>query len=751
MSGTTAISSFSMIEAEFLEPKYILKHVRKLCETAEEFLEHLAPKGGSMKDDFHNIQEMLKPGSDFAEEYADFDDEFKLHLKHFKGDESNYINARAIHRALFGSYNDAGAMESGLNLVLYLANILIFAKQMIHSDRSDKDVWNHLRLLDSSFPSQFLRSLLAEGPPTVAGDSVMLQGTFRLALDLRIQLAVLSLERSAGDIDFNPDEALDGIFLQEGEDVLRGWSVAALGGEESRLSQDFQQKIAEHYNQIRSFFPIDIQSLEDGDVVDLDGLSSKFSWGATVLLLLEWVRVRRNELSASIDAIGGSAAILENIKQAIAVPQPALEEARSTTAPRDSPRKKRASFGRQRRRSSRKFDPNAPVDFRAIDALKARERDSGVHFDPKDPQPGDVFEEVAQEEEVAEEGDDAQQTVEAEAVPEDAEVERTLSEQIDQVERDTWERTSGGDDQQAGEATLVAGEDEFPDIDIIAPSAPPTSTQDVLAALHSVKPTGKENRKVSRFVDRQATAKRVDFGDGFDESSQPTPGPSNRVLDKGKQRADLPPSVSRKRNREESEDEDEDTFESGARTARVQERRQNAPVSKRARVEPPSSAPAPPSHQPERAPQPAPTPADEELRIPRSRQRAPASSAPAAPQIEQEESVSETSAPEMTEPLPPRSTAPPGSRAPPSSRYDVQHALSLQNSAIGGAGKIRQERRTWTAEQEDAFIYYMEQVGPSWTKIAEYDKGAEGYGELEEFSQVNLKDKARTMAVNMIK
>ncbi|KAJ4382441.1 hypothetical protein N0V86_002776 [Didymella sp. IMI 355093] len=631
MSGTTAISSFSMVEAEFLEPKYIQKHLRKLCDSALEFLDHLAPSGGSMADDLRNINEMQKPGSEFAEEYGDFDDEFKLHLKHFKGEENNYINPRAIHHALFGSYNNTRAVDSGLNLVIYLSNVLILAKQMIHSSRSDKDVWNHLRLLDSSFPSPFLRSIIAKGPPTAAGDSTSLQGTFKLALDLRIQLTILSLERSAGDEDFNPDEALDGIFLQDSDGDIRGWSVAALGGEESRLSQDFMQKLAKHYNRIRAFFPVDTQSLSYGHVVDFDGLSSEFPWNATVLCLLDWVRSRRDELSASIDEIGGPAAILSNVKQAIAAPKPVPEDAAATAVPRDSPRKKRLSFGRDRRRSSRKFDPNAPVDLGAIDVLKARERDSGVHFDPKDPQPGDVFVEVAQEEDVVGEEDSVQQTAEAaeaEAIPEEVEAGRESSKQIDRLERDTWNQTLREDDQQAGEATLVAGDDEFQDNEDPALSGPPKSTQEILAAMKSVQPTGKENRKAPRFVDRQATATRVDFGNGFDDS-QPTPGPSTRVLNKGKQRADPPPSMSKKRQREESDDGDDDAFEAGDRRDRVQERRQKAAVSKRARTQPPSSVP--PSHQPERASQRASTPVQDQLQLPPAQRHAPASSAPRRP------------------------------------------------------------------------------------------------------------------------
>jgi hypothetical protein len=141
MSGTTARSSFSMAEAEYLEPRFIVKHMRKLCEAADEFLDHIAPDNGSIEVDLHNIQEMQKPDSDFADEYRDFDLELEVHLKHFKGEERNYIHNRAVHQALLGPNGDAVAAQTGLDLILYLTNVLVFAKQMIYSDRSTSDVF----------------------------------------------------------------------------------------------------------------------------------------------------------------------------------------------------------------------------------------------------------------------------------------------------------------------------------------------------------------------------------------------------------------------------------------------------------------------------------------------------------------------------------------------------------------------------------------------------------------------------------
>ncbi|KAJ4330551.1 hypothetical protein N0V95_010036, partial [Ascochyta clinopodiicola] len=79
------------------------------------------------------------------------------------------------------------------------------------------------------------------------------------------------------------------------------------------------------------------------------------------------------------------------------------------------------------------------------------------------------------------------------------------------------------------------------------------------------------------------------------------------------------------------------------------------------------------------------------------------------------------------------------------------HLLALQNSAIGGAGRMRQPRRTWTSDAEEAFVEYMARLPRQYANIKAHDDSPDGYGLLSDFTQVNLKDKARTMAVNMIK
>jgi hypothetical protein len=712
MSGTTAISSFSMVEAEFLEPRFIVKHLRKLCDAADEFLEHIAPSNATMRDDLRHIQEMQKPGSAYSEEYLDYEIELNVHLKHFKSEEHSYIHIRALHRALFGIDRQTGASEAGLDLILYLANLLVFAKQMIHSDRDDKIMWDVLRQLDNTFPAQFMRSLQPDVQPSREGGSRLSKETFELALELRTQLAILVLQKSADSPDFNPDEVVSEIFFRSESSQaidgspIRGWNIAALGGDESSLSQELQDHVVARLNRIREFFPMDEDSLQHGELVDLERLRASFPWEPTILRLLAWVRLRRKELLDAIEERGGATAIARNIKQLHEEPPSVIEQASAPSVPQESPQRNRTSFGRDRRRSSRKFDPNAALDFRAIDVLKARERDSGVDFEvnlPRQEQSKESAQQIAElEAEAVAEGEEVgeeeqlqgeepladPQPYNAQSVPEDEEQHQPLEEEPQ-------------DKPQPGE-----GEDQ-PEKPIT--SNPPQSSADLLKRLKAVGKSQKENRPVSIF-DRHSTAQRVEFGDGFDET-QPTPGPSSP--DKGKQPAE---SSSRKRSRpiDDDDSESDGAFESADRGLRVPERRRNAPMRKRVRIDPASSG-VPPSHQPP-----------------------PHSTQQTQQEPEQAESVSETEAPEMTEEIP-------------SSNYRAQRQLAQENQRLH-TSKYRNDRRVrraWSYEEEDALCEYMRMYPAKYSTILTYDKNNGNF--LEGRTQVNLKDKVRNMALNMIK
>lgn len=67
------------------------------------------------------------------------------------------------------------------------------------------------------------------------------------------------------------------------------------------------------------------------------------------------------------------------------------------------------------------------------------------------------------------------------------------------------------------------------------------------------------------------------------------------------------------------------------------------------------------------------------------------------------------------------------------------------------ANQSRQVRRRWTSEEEQELCALMEEYNCSWARITQHDGGTEGKGLLRGRSQVNLKDKARNLALLMVR
>ncbi|KAF2655911.1 hypothetical protein K491DRAFT_598098 [Lophiostoma macrostomum CBS 122681] len=691
MSGTTAISSFSMVEAEMLDPKLIQRDLSKLYERCTEFLGHLAPDDEGVDDDRYHIQEMQKPDSDFTQEYRDHDAELNVRLPKFRSEHQQYIRLRAVRRALLGPDRDPSVSQSGLDLVLYLANLLIFTKQMIGSDRTKNEIWDALRELDrDQFPHLFLRSLVKRpgAPHSPTGESSLRKETLNLALRLRTQLAISVLERQSGENGFDPDVALAEVFILQGQRI-RGWGMPGFEGPDGELHQDIRDAAVGQINRLRQYLHTDDQSLERGELVDFDGLSNEFPWDAVVLDILLWARLRQREIQAAIKSLGGIAGIKERLKAEIESPQ--VSENRGPSVPHGTPRKSRTSFGRDRRRSSRKFDPHDTANDAGVNALMARS--NGTAEQPRQPAPVQV---QPVEDAAAIAGDQWDGQDEFIPGPEDE------PQPVQPV-------------QVAEEVREIPEVEEFQDIDefgLAAPSAsaPPQSTADYLKILKEAKKSDKENRRQrGGFFAEQANARRIEFEDGFDDS-QPIPGPSH----KGKE----PQRSSPKKRRlpvSNDDSDDEDVFETAQSSNRAEMRKQKPPVAKKVRIDAGSSAP--PSHQPQPR-------RGDTLYIP-----------------EIEESQSDHEAPEMTE------------EAPPSSTLNQVRRLAKINTASHTVGRERkpQVRTKWSEDEENALLEYMAEMPGQYSAILSRDASDEGYGVLENRTQVNLKDKARNLAILMIK
>lgn len=87
----------------------------------------------------------------------------------------------------------------------------------------------------------------------------------------------------------------------------------------------------------------------------------------------------------------------------------------------------------------------------------------------------------------------------------------------------------------------------------------------------------------------------------------------------------------------------------------------------------------------------------------------------------------------------------------PASSYQAQRQLALENQVLDTRRyrNERKSRRDWSPEEEDSFCEYMRMYPAKYSTILKYD--ANNGNVLQGRSQVNLKDKARSMALNMIK
>ncbi|KAF2791488.1 hypothetical protein K505DRAFT_326811 [Melanomma pulvis-pyrius CBS 109.77] len=366
-----------------------------------------------------------------------------------------------------------------------------------------------------------------------------------------------------------------------------------------------------------------------------------------------------------------------------------------------TPPKQRTAFGRGRRRSSRKFDPNADSDFREVDALKARERAA------RQPQAEPPHQEQQPEVELqeGEEGvvypfDDQEEVQPLAADDIDHVIDVDDQEEVQPIADDDIEHVLDVDNQEDQQQPQAP----------TALSGPPRTAAELeqltRSLIEATKPQYKENLRGGFFA-RQPNAERVEFGDGFDDS-QPAPGPS---YPSGKGKETQLSSPKKRRQDVVWHDSDDDTFESIGPSSKAQERRQQAPVAKRVRIDPTSFA-APPSHQP-------PLRNDNQTRS----------------SDVQEESLSEADAPDMTE------------EAPPPSSYARIRELAQKNTAP----RPRKRPIPWSPQQEAALEEYVGALGPKYAQILSHDASNDGLGLLQDRTQVNLKDKVRNMAITMIK
>lgn len=179
-----------------------------------------------------------------------------------------------------------------------------------------------LQALDSDFPRRFMLSL--EVPQAASGhigESVLDEETCLLALHLRTQLAVKALALNAVDPDPEAPQAIIAQVFLGGDyahanvlpdelDVLmlRSFDLISDGAHPV-----FREHVVERIKDLKAAF----DEYEDADEA-IYHLQEKYAWSEFRLHLVEWVKLRSEEISASIIKRGGGSNLEESADKIIA-------------------------------------------------------------------------------------------------------------------------------------------------------------------------------------------------------------------------------------------------------------------------------------------------------------------------------------------------------------------------------------------------------------------------------------------------
>lgn len=198
-----------------------------------------------------------------------------------------------------------------------LANLVLVA----YSPNDNTDTHARLNTLDLNFPNRFMLSLSdSHDAIGVVGESLLLQETAALALEIRTQLLIFTLTFRSPEL--SPDYYISAIFMLFNEDVevsdldvaleeknLRDWELLTDQGANHSTLHTFQDTVIDRVRELRDPFL--------GPDADIDAgllrLKQTFPWESVQILLLQWAQRRNQELDSNIVARGGADEIVDSL------------------------------------------------------------------------------------------------------------------------------------------------------------------------------------------------------------------------------------------------------------------------------------------------------------------------------------------------------------------------------------------------------------------------------------------------------
>lgn len=326
MSGTTAISSFSARtshsqgEIVALDPM-VAEILPDLWSTSSSIVNLLAPIDASEDQVESIVRELKVSGSRLAKSLRYYEEKFGISRQHY-GNE-NYIKTTLIFRRLLGSAEpDEGDFRP--DAIIHSANIATLVKDFLVIEKESQSTRSILMGLDSYFPEAFVTKFDNE---IRFGNSLLQDESFDLALDIRTQFTIVALGFQKEQERWDPDQILAATFydppqqrnppLSYFEDSIRNGRPKNIMGTGLPTADQQNAKVVDRVRLIRSAFRQSNDALEAGDLVDFEQLEELFPWVKFLTDLVNWSRLRLEEISEGIKQQGGVNAITKSFIEAI--------------------------------------------------------------------------------------------------------------------------------------------------------------------------------------------------------------------------------------------------------------------------------------------------------------------------------------------------------------------------------------------------------------------------------------------------
>jgi hypothetical protein len=242
---------------------------------------------------------------------------FRVHMETFKGQEEDpesYISVHVIQK-LLGSHDESPARDPGA--LLHTANLAMLKCHIIdqrQSRASSEEILDFIQMLERQFPKAFLSDWK---------NSNLAAETFTISLDIRTQRAIFLFRRLENDPNFDPDEIVKSIFLNEDDEVR---AVEGIGTDVLPFSLQ-KHEIQQRLKDIRQSFLEADGATGPGEYVDFTALEGQFPLNNFYDDILDYLKQLLEELREEVNRLGGIENIVESIKGVIAdteIPYPPI-------------------------------------------------------------------------------------------------------------------------------------------------------------------------------------------------------------------------------------------------------------------------------------------------------------------------------------------------------------------------------------------------------------------------------------------